>query len=187
MDDRDQERNLRVLSFDDNDPPEDTVRPSKEALWRPAFLKVLANTANVRAACQAAGVTRAQVDKTRARSPRFNALCEEALADAADALEAIAWKRVQEGSDAVLMFMLRGAKPEKYREGYKEPWRGHLTVSGPGGGPIEHQGRTKLSEEEEAGRTLRALAEAKMIEGPTPEELNEAQQVIEGEYEVVSR
>ncbi len=51
---------------------------------------------------------------------------------------------IRKYSDAVLMFLLRGARPEKYRE----TWKGE--ISGPGGGPIplEEQRLRALTDDE---------------------------------------
>jgi hypothetical protein len=69
-----------------------------------------------------------------ARDARFKAQYDDARTDAADALEAEAWRRAHDGvdepvfyqgavvgairrySDSLLMLMLRAARPEKYRD-----------------------------------------------------------------------
>ena len=70
----------------------------------------------------------------RERSPEFRAMCDTALDEAADVLEKEMWRRavkgtrkpvyqggalvghVQEYSDTLLIFALKGARPEKFRE-----------------------------------------------------------------------
>lgn len=85
--------------------------------WRPAFLAAIQNSGNVRAACQAAAVSRAAAYKARAADPKLAAEWDEALADAVDMLEAVAWDRARSGlSDQVLMMLLRAHRPQLYRE-----------------------------------------------------------------------
>lgn len=84
--------------------------------WRPAFLAALRGSGNVRAACQAAGVSREVAYRHRDASLPFRAAWEEALADAIDGLEAVARKRALETSDTLLIFLLKAHRPELYRE-----------------------------------------------------------------------
>lgn len=116
----------------------------KKSVWQPAFLAALANCGVVRAACTAANITSGYVYQVRLKDPKFAAAWEQALEDAADSLEAEAVKRARAGSDTLLIFLLKAARPEKYRERY------HTEHSGPGGGPIkhEHQDYSKLTDEE---------------------------------------
>lgn len=78
-------------------------------------MKSIKNSSNVRAACEAAGISRQMAYLHRSTSLRFAALWDEALEDAADILEARAWVR-SEVSDTILMFMLKAHRPGKYRE-----------------------------------------------------------------------
>ncbi len=84
--------------------------------WKPAFLKALSDTANVRSSCQAAGIDRSTAYDHRASDPEFKAAWETALEDACDVLEAIARKRAADVSDTLLIFLLKAHRPEKYRE-----------------------------------------------------------------------
>ena len=105
--------------------------------WRKAFLQALRDTANVRAACMAAGVNSSTVYRARARDRDFRRKWDRAMDEAADLLFAEAMRRATKGietpvfyrgrqtatrvhkSDALLMFLLRGLKPEVF--GNKEP------------------------------------------------------------------
>lgn len=92
-----------------------SAKPDWTAVW-------LANyriSGNVRLACEAAGVTRQGLYGRRDRDPAFAALWADALEDAIEGLEAIAWKRATAGSDILLMFMLKGMNPVKYRDNPK--------------------------------------------------------------------
>jgi hypothetical protein len=84
--------------------------------WVPAFLSALRNSANVRLACQKAGIDRKTAYKLRDKSEPFKEQWKDALADACDVLEAEAWTRARGGSDLLLIFLLKAHRPEMYRE-----------------------------------------------------------------------
>lgn len=84
-----------------------------------AFLAVLRNTANVRAACNAVGIDRETVVTWKQSFPKFEEMYQHAMADACDVLEALAWDRARKTSDVLLMFLLKAHRPELYRENYK--------------------------------------------------------------------
>ena len=84
--------------------------------WGPRFLEVLAATGNVRLSAGAAGVSRDTPYKRARRSRRFAEAWAKAVEDAIDTLEAEARRRALGGSDALLMFLLRAHRPERYRE-----------------------------------------------------------------------
>lgn len=110
--------------------------------WRRKFIEVLGTTGNVSAACSEAGIGRWTVYHDRANDDAFKQAWSRALREAGDKLEQIAlrratgYKRTTEKyevnaqgqrllvevkiedvvSDAVLLTLLRAAKPEKYRE-----------------------------------------------------------------------
>jgi hypothetical protein len=84
--------------------------------WAARFLEVFAATGNVRLAASAVGVSRDAPYKRARRSPAFAARWERAREDAIDTLEAEARRRALSGSDALLMFLLRAHRPERYRE-----------------------------------------------------------------------
>ena len=89
------------------------------AEWMPVFLLALRNSANVRASCQAAGISRKEAYKRRGNSARFKDAWDEALDDAIDTLEAVAWKRAREQSDFLLWRMLAANRREKYGDAVK--------------------------------------------------------------------
>jgi hypothetical protein len=84
--------------------------------WRPQFLAALRNSGNIRASCQAAGVSRQVVYDHRRRSAEFRQQWDEALEDAIDVLEAEARRRAMQSSDTLLIFLLKAHRPEKYSE-----------------------------------------------------------------------
>jgi hypothetical protein len=104
--------------------------PEKEI----AFLAALSATANVLRACEAAGIGRTTVYEWRNADEDFRKRWDRAAEIGADALEDEAVRRAHEGweepvfyqgaqcatvrkySDTLLIFLLKGRKPERYRE-----------------------------------------------------------------------
>ena len=104
------------------------------------FLTALAKTGNPSVACRASTMTRREVDVLRETDAAFALSFQHALDEAADLLEAEAWRRALEGisqpimkagkpvidpdtgqavmvrrySDALLMLLLRGSRPGKF-------------------------------------------------------------------------
>lgn len=62
--------------------------------------------------------------------PEYPAMYERAKEEAVEAMESIAWDRAQTTSDTLMIFLLKGAKPQKYRENKA------IEHTGPGGGPL---------------------------------------------------
>lgn len=100
-----------------------------------AFLDAYRDTGNIRLACAASGVGRSTVYKWQEHDGEFSAAFGVAQVEAVEALEAAAYHRAVEGvevavtapgrgivgyeqkySDTLLIFLLKGAAPEKYRE-----------------------------------------------------------------------
>lgn len=101
-----------------------------------AFLSAYRESCNVRLASELAEVSRSSVYRWRDEDPEFADAFELAKADAGDLLKAEAWRRavdgvekpvgfytgehggtyVREVSDTLLIFMLKGAPPEKYHD-----------------------------------------------------------------------
>jgi hypothetical protein len=95
--------------------------------WTEQFLVGLRNSANVRLACQKAGIDRPTAYRLRERSKTFAAQWDVALEEAIDILEAEAWKRGTSVSDVLLIFLLKAHRPEKYRETTKHVVTGDAT------------------------------------------------------------
>ena len=114
--------------------------------WEAGFLKALALTGNITKAAAAAKVSRRRAYQVLAEAADFAEAWQDALEDAADGWEAEAVRRavkgtlkpvfqggkkvgaVREYADTLLIFLLKGARPEKYRERHE--------IMGKGGGPI---------------------------------------------------
>ena len=113
-------------------------------LKKRAFLAAFRETGNVRLACETAGVGRSSHYRWLGEDPDYRGAFELAEEDAADILEAEARRRAVEGvekpvgwhkgepggyvreySDVLLIFLLKGLRPERYRERYEV--KGSLT------------------------------------------------------------
>ena len=149
-----------------------------------AFLAALRKTCNVSRAAEAAGIDRHLHYKRLKKDPHYQYLVAEALAEGAQTLEDAAVERAVNGvlrtkywqgapcgmemeySDSLLMFLLKAAKPQKYRENFK------VEHTGPNDGPIsvESTALTKLSDNELASliALTRKLAEPGVAGGGTP-------------------
>jgi hypothetical protein len=110
------------------------VTPEKAPpVWCAAFFAALAETGNASEACRAAKISRMTVWRHRDNDPVFRARWADAMEEAADNLETEARRRAKVGSDTLLIFLLKGARPEKYRERYE------AQHTGPQGGAIQHE------------------------------------------------
>ena len=86
--------------------------PEKQA----AFCTALAAVGTVSRACREVGIGRVTAYAWRDEDEAFAAEWDKAKAMGFDALEDEAIRRAFEGSDTLLIFLLKAAKPEKYRE-----------------------------------------------------------------------
>ena len=84
--------------------------------WAERFLEVFRSTCNVRLSADAAGIDRDTAYRRRQRDPAFAALWAQAEQDGIDVLEAEARRRGLSQSDALLIFLLRAHRPDRYRE-----------------------------------------------------------------------
>lgn len=98
------------------------------------FLEVLADTANVSRAAKAVGISRRHAYTVRSENLDFATAWDEAVNIAIDTLEQEARRRAYQGvdepvfyqgnevgyvrkySDTLLMFLLKGNRPEKYKD-----------------------------------------------------------------------
>ena len=88
-----------------------------------AFLAAYSKCGSITGAAKAAGVAR-NSHYEWLKDEHYRAAFAEAKEQAVDALEDEAIRRAHAGSDTLLIFLLKGAKPEKYRE------RSEVTVPG---------------------------------------------------------
>lgn len=101
----------------------------KGVVKKKAFLAAFAFCGNVTHACLNSKVGRRTHYEWLEKDAKYAAAFESAQDEAADNLEEEARKRAMGGSDTLLIFLLKGALPEKYRERYEH--------TGPKGGPFE--------------------------------------------------
>ncbi len=94
------------------------------------FLAALAEGASVRDACRAAGIAPDTAYRWRRQSTRFAAAWDEALEQALDRLETVAYRRAYQASDRLLVWILANRRPERWNV------RQRVEHSGPDGGPI---------------------------------------------------
>lgn len=127
-----------------------------------AFLDALVGKFSVYHASKASGVGRSTVYKWREADPEFAQAWDDCQEDAVDALEQSLYERAKEKDTIAAIFLLKGARPEKYKD------RVASELTGKNGGPIEHNA---IVPQEEVNRRL---AEMGMLPKP---------HVIEGEQE----
>jgi hypothetical protein len=92
------------------------VKMEMKRHWQRAFLAALEQTGSVTESAAAAKIGRITAYDTRRADPAFAAAWDQALDIAADTLEDEARKRAFAGSDVLLMFLLKGIRPQKWRE-----------------------------------------------------------------------
>jgi hypothetical protein len=92
------------------------THPTSEKAWRLKFLDALRLHGIVAKAALAAGIHRDTAYFERSQDPLFAEQWAEALDRGVDMLEDVAKQRAYEGSDTLLIFLLKAHRPEKYRE-----------------------------------------------------------------------
>ena len=125
----------------------------KKTGWTPEkrakFLAELAQTGNATLSAKLIGLSRARAYALRKEDAEFSAAWDDAISESSDHLESEARRRavtgvqkpvyqggklvghVQEYSDTLLIFLLKGNNPEKFAD------RSRLEHTGKDGGPIE--------------------------------------------------
>lgn len=86
--------------------------------WKDKLLFALEQGHTITEAARHAGISRRTVYRQMNRSPRFREQIDEAIEAGTDRLEDMALKRAEQGSDTLLMFLLKARRPEKFREHY---------------------------------------------------------------------
>lgn len=88
--------------------------------WLPVFIKHLSMWGNVTAAAEYVGISRKTARKAYNERPDVREQWHDAIEEAAERLEMDVRERAGK-SDLLAMFLLKGLKPEKYREKYEPP------------------------------------------------------------------
>lgn len=116
--------------------------------WSVIFLRRLAAYGNVSKAAFEAGVSRETVYKFRRSNVGFSQAWDEALDQAADIMEAEAWRRAVKGveepvgwykgkpggsvrrySDTLLIFLLKAHRPQKFRDNVVVDQSGDINIT----------------------------------------------------------
>lgn len=127
-------------------------RPAKsKGDWKPAFLASFRNNGIVRAAAEAAGISRKTAFAERNKDEAFAADWDDAIEDACDLIEARALAKVNAGDDAWMLRFLR-AHRAKWRE------QTQVALTGGEGPPLVVE--TIVRSREEAQAVLARLPEA---------------------------
>lgn len=124
----------------------DNVTPEKD--WKDTFLKSLVLYGTVTAACKTAGVSRQTAYRHRQSDEDFALAWADAEEQSTEELEREAINRAINGSDTLMIFLLKARRPEKYRENVK----------------IEHSGTVRQDLSGMSTEELRERARA-LIEG----------------------
>lgn len=128
-------------------PPDDQPKAKKyrPRRWMRAFLSVLSDTGIVRTACEAAKIARSAAYEAREKDGIFAQAWDDAREMAADLLVEEARRRAYIGdlepvgfhkgvpgayvrrySDTLLIFLIKGARPNEYRDNVKAEIEGNL-------------------------------------------------------------
>jgi hypothetical protein len=91
-----------------------------------AFIETLRSTGNVRAACDAVGISRQTAYYWRSNDAEFAAAWAQAIEDATDHLEEVARQRALETSDTLMIFLLKAHRPDKFRDTHRIEFK-HLS------------------------------------------------------------
>jgi AcrR family transcriptional regulator len=101
---------------------------------RATFLSTLSDTCNVSEAARKAGIGRRTVYEWRDDDAEFEAAWDDAVQQAIDKLEGVAFERASTGeSDRMLELLLKAHRGEKYRE------QRSVELTGKDGGPIKSE------------------------------------------------
>src|SRR5579883_929814 len=84
--------------------------------WKDIFLKTLEATGSVKAACDAARITRSAAYKARAQSALLREEWKDAMDAAIGELERKAFEMARDGKFAPMKFLLQSHWPETYRQ-----------------------------------------------------------------------
>ena len=80
------------------------------------FLQAFRRSGVITHACEQSGVARPTVYRWLEKDEKFSIAFGIAVQESTEYLEQVAIKRAEEGSDQLLMFLLRAKNPERYRD-----------------------------------------------------------------------
>lgn len=96
-----------------------TPSTPKKGDWKQAFLDAFAQSGMVSEACRSVGIDRSTAYKTRQRDEAFALAWADVEERSTEELEREAKRRAVDGSDTLMIFLLKARRPEKYRENVK--------------------------------------------------------------------
>ena len=113
------------------------AQPKKDA-----FLDAVRSGSSIVEAAAAAHIPRSTLYRHRRVDEAFAAEWDEAFDDGADALEQEAQRRALDGSDTLLIFLLKSRRPQRFAHFER------VQVTGADGGPVEveHKGGLTLAD-----------------------------------------
>lgn len=91
-------------------------KPTTQKAWMEPFVAALEEYGTVSHAARVAGINRQYAYVVRKENPDFAAAWDGALQVATDDLEQEAVRRAKDGSDTLMIFLLKARRPEMYRE-----------------------------------------------------------------------
>jgi hypothetical protein len=133
----------RRIEMKDDTPKTTPKRGGRQidTAWHGTFLTLLAETGNITLAARGAGVDRGTAYDHKHLFPEFSEAWEMAIEEAVDILEAEAWRRAKSQSDTLMIFLLKGLRPGKYREIVKQ------VITGPAVLPISLEALKRMAQE----------------------------------------
>lgn len=109
---------------------DETPTPTYSRPWMERFIGLYASTGNMSLSAHGCGIARDTAYDARRRDPVFADALANAREVAVDSLEAEARNRALKGSDVLLIFLLKAARPDIYRDNAR------VELTGAGGGPV---------------------------------------------------
>ena len=100
--------------------------PKKRRDWRKPFLKAFAETGMVIEACKIVPIGRMTVYDERQRNEDFALAWADIEERSTEELEGEAIRRAKNGSDVLLIFLLKSRRPEVYRENVRVEHGGQI-------------------------------------------------------------
>ena len=106
------------------------MNEQKRAKQKEVFLKCLANGDSIRSASEQVKVVRQTVYNWKENDEEFAAAWDEAMEAGIERLEDAAYNRAMEGSDTLMIFLLKAKRPKVYSD------KQRLEHTGADGGPL---------------------------------------------------
>ena len=93
--------------------------PTKRRNWKPDFIAALAEAGTVTEACRKSGISRTTAYHARQQDEAFALQWADVEEEGTELLEKVAVQRAVDGSDTLMIFLLKSRRPQKYRENVK--------------------------------------------------------------------